>query len=356
MSETIYLYNDKPVFGMDIGFSSIKVMQLSSIHNQFYVKGYGVATFEESSIVNGVIDNYESIASSVHNMFSSSLTGTIDTKRVIMSIPASYTFSRIINLPSDIAEKDIPDAVNTEIQQYLPSSSSDLYLDYSVLGSQKDQNRILTVATQRKLVDSYMNLARILGLEVVAMEPTTSASNRLFGFTDQHKVPTVLIDFGAISTDVTIYDNDLVVTGTTTGGGDHYTDAIRNALDITSLEAETIKSRYGLNFSKKQTEIIEALKPLTDEITKEIKRMVRYYEERINNGEKTIGQVVLLGGGANIPGLSDYFTNTLRLPVRTYDPWNTITFESINLPKPGEENIYITSAGLALMDPKEPFA
>ena len=26
---------------------------------------------------------------------------------------------------------------------------------------------------------------------------------------------------------------------------------------------------------------------------------------------KTIGQVVLLGGGANIPGLEDYFTNTL---------------------------------------------
>ena len=48
---------------------SIKVMQLSTNHNQFHVKGYGVANFEESSIVNGVIDNYESIASSMHNMF-----------------------------------------------------------------------------------------------------------------------------------------------------------------------------------------------------------------------------------------------------------------------------------------------
>lgn len=355
MSDTVYFYKDRPLFGMDIGSSSIKVMQLDTRQTQYQVSGYGVAMFDESCMSDGVITDFEAIAAKIMEMFKQNLIGKISTNRVALSVPAAYTFSRIITLPKDIDEKDIPDAVMTETQQYLPSAIDDLYSDYSILGTQDDQYRILTVAVQRKIIDSYMNLARILGLEVVAMEPTTGASNRLFGYTDQHKVPTVLIDFGAISTDITIYDDDLVVTGTVTGGGDHYTDAIKEALNVTSQEAHTIKTRYGFNVSKKQTEIKQALKPLTDDIVKEVRRMARYFEERVND-KKKIGQVVLLGGGANVPGLSDHLTDLLRLPVRTYDPWNTVTFGKLKLPPAGEEGVYITSAGLALLKPQEPFA
>lgn len=354
MSDTIYFYKDRPLFGMDIGSSSAKIMQLDTSQSQYQVSGYGVALFDENCISNGVITDFEAIASRITEMFKQNLVGKISTNRVAISVPAAYTFSRIINLPKDIEQKDIPDAVITETQQFLPSAADELYSDYSILGSQDNQYRILTVAVKKKIIDSYMDLARILGLEVVAMEPTTGASNRLFGYTDQHKVPTVLIDFGAISTDITIYDNDLVVTGTVTGGGDHYTGAIKDALDVTSQEAHTIKTRYGLNVSKKQAEIRRALKPLTDDIVKEVRRMARYYEERINE-KKKIGQVVLLGGGANVPGLSNHLTDLLRLPVRTYDPWNTIAFGKLKLPPAGEEGIYTTSAGLALLKPREPF-
>lgn len=356
MSDTVFFYKDRPLFGMDIGSSSIKVMQLEQHNGQYQVAGYGVTNFEESYISKGVVTQFENVAASVRDMFQNGLVGKISTNRVVISVPAAYTFSRIINLPKDIEQKDIPDAVLTETQQYLPNTVDELYSDYSLLGTQDNQYRILTVAVQKKIIDSFMNLARVLGLEVVALEPTTGASNRLFGHTDQHKVPTVLIDFGAISTDITVYDKDLVVTGTVTGGGDHYTDAIKQALNVTPQEAHTIKTRYGLNVSKKQPEIKQALKPLTDDIVKEVRRMVRYYEERINDQKKKIGQVVLLGGGANVPGLSDHLTDLLRLPVRSYDPWNTVSFGKLKLPPAGEEGIYVTSAGLSLLNPREPFA
>lgn len=355
MSNTIFFYKDRPLFGMDIGSSSAKIMQLSRHNKNCTIMGYGIATFDEDCINNGVIVKLEEMAASIKKMFQDNLTGIITTNRVAISVPAAYTFSRIINLPASIEKKDVPEAVATEVQQYLPSSADELYTDYTILGNQKDQYRILTVAIKRQIIDSYMKLAELLGLEVVALEPTTGASNRLFGFTDKHQVPTVLIDFGAISTDITVYDDDLVVSGTVAGGGNHYTNAIKEALNVTTEEAQTIKARYGLNLSRQQGEIRQALKPLTDEIIKEIKRMTRYYEERINDKKKAIGQVVLLGGGAIIPGLSDYLTDQLRLPVRTYDPWNTISFGRLNLPLAGEERVYITSAGLALISPKEPF-
>lgn len=355
MSDTVYFYKDRPLFGMDIGSSSIKVMQLETEKQQPHVVGYGVVDFDESAISGGIITQYENIADNIQQMFQNKIIGSISTNRVVMSIPAVYTFSRIINLPRDIGHKDLSEAIVTETQQYLPSAIDELYTDYSILASGDSQYRVLTVAVHKTIVDSYMNLARVLGLEVVAMEPTTSASNRLFGFTDQHEVPTVLIDLGAMSTDITIYDNDLVVSGTVTGGGNQYTNAIKEALAVSFQEAHTIKTKYGLNLSKKQTEIKQALKPLTNEIVKEVRRMVRYYEERINDNNKKIGQIVLLGGGANVPGLSDYLTDILRLPVRTYDPWNTISFEKLQLPPVGEGGIYTISAGLALLSPEEPF-
>lgn len=354
MGNTVYFYKDRPLFGMDIGFSSIKVLQLSYGKN-IQVAGFGNAEFDDSFISKGVITQHIPLAEKIMDMFSHNIIGEVSTNRVVLSIPAIYTFSRIINLPKTIDPKDLQDAVSTEIQQYLPLASNELYTDFTILSSTTDQYRILSVAVNKLIVESYMTLADLLGLEVVALEPTTTATNRLFGITDQHKVPTVLIDVGSVSTDITVYDGDLVVSGTVTGGGDQYTDAIKRALSVTTQEASTIKARYGLNLSKKQAEITKALKPLTDDIIKEVRRMVRYFEERINNNKKQIGQVVMLGGGANIPGLSDYLTNILRLPVRTFDPWSTISFGSLKLPNSGEEAIYSTATGLATLKPEEPF-
>lgn len=356
MSSSIYFYKDRPLFGLDLGYSSAKVMQLQKkAPGTYEIQGYGVASYSEQFIKKGEIIDFEGIAAPIKALFESGLTGSITTRRVALSVPAAYTFSRIITLPKEIAKKDIPAAVQTEIQQYIPSQIDSLYTDYSEVGADAEGTRILTAAVPKTIIDSYMKLAQMLDLEVIAMEPTIGASNRLFGYTDQHKVPTVLIDFGSISTDITIYDDNLVVTGTITGGGQQYTDAIQKALQVTAEEAHTIKTKYGLNVSKKQSEIRQAVRPHIDSICKEIKRMIRYYEERVNEKSKQIGQVVILGGGANIPGLSDYLTDLLRLPVRTCDPWSHLIFKNIAAPAPADKSLYITAAGLGLIEPEEPF-
>ena len=353
MSNTIFFYKDRSIFGLDIGPSSVKVMQLQNNKNSYEVSAYGMVDVNQGDIIKGTIVNYENVASAIKNLFENKLVGEITTNRVALSVPSAFTYSRIINLPKSIQPKDTADAVLNEIQQYLPLTINELYMDYSIIGTQKDENRILTVATSRKIVDSYMNLAQMLGLEVVAVEPTTDASNRLFGFTDKHKVPTVLIDFGQTSTDITVYDNDLVVTGTVNGGGDQYTQTIKTALNVNDIEAQTIKIKYGLNVSKKQQEIRNAIKPYIEQLIKEIKRMTRYYEERVADQKKVIGQVVTLGEGANLPGLTDLLTEMIRLPVRQYDPWNAISFGKLKPPQLGNETSYISVAGLGLINPKE---
>jgi type IV pilus assembly protein PilM len=346
-------YKDKPVFGLDIGHSNLKVMQVVRTSKKHIVGGYGVAPFDPSAIVDGVLKKPEVIAEATHNLFDKNLIGDITTRRVALAIPASRTFNRAMVLPK-LNQKDLSEAVRLEAEQYIPMPIDELYLDYAVIRKSENEIELLAVAVPRKVVDSYITLTHLLGLEPVTLETTISAGSRLFVQAENNDVPTILIDFGSISTDVTIYDNALVVTGTVPGGGDSFTDLIAEKLSVTRQEAHIIKTKYGMGVSKKQKEVTEGLTPLLDQLLKEIRRMIRYYEER-SATQRKIGQVVTMGGGANMPGLSEYMTNQLRLPVRMCDPWQQLDFADLQPPNSVEKAMFVTVAGLALVNPKEVF-
>jgi Tfp pilus assembly PilM family ATPase len=147
----------------------------------------------------------------------------------------------------------------------------------------------------------------------------------------------------------------VLVTGTVPAGGLVFTQSIAKNLGVSEEEAQTIKTRYGLAVSKKQAEITSAIEPTLTQLCKEVRRMIRYYEERYGTASP-IGQLVMLGGGANMPGLSDYMTNQLRIPVRTYDPWHYVDAHRLQLPSLPDHPMFSTVAGLSLTDPKQVLA
>jgi len=355
MSDTsTFFYHDKPVFGLDIGYSGLKVMQVDRSGHKPTVTGYGVATFDTSSIKDGAIVDPETIAQIAHELFQKNIVGEITTRRVAVAIPASRTYNRTLTLPK-MPAKDIAEAVRLEAEQYIPVPLDELYMDYTTISRSDKDIELLAVAVPKKVVDSYLTLTKLLGLEAVTMETTIGAAGRLFVQAEQSDMPTVLIDLGSLSSDITIFDKTLIVTGTVPGGGDNFTDIIANKLGVSHQEAHVIKTKYGLGFSKKQKDITDGLAPMLEQLGKEIRRMVRYYEERTTT-EGKIRQVVTMGGGANMPGLSEYLTNMLRLPVRMCDPWQHIDFAGLQPPNSIEKSMYVTVAGLALINPKEIFA
>ncbi len=352
MSNTqTYFYQDKPIFGLDIGYSSAKIMQLVASKQGHSVLGYGVVDFDANAINNGAIVEPELLAKAINELFNRRIVGTIDTRRVAISVPAVRTFNRNMTLPR-LDSKDLAEAVRLEAEQYIPVPIDDLYTDYQITRSTEKELEMLIVAVPKKVIDSYLVLGQILGLDVVAMETTIGSTSRLFVQAERSDVPTVLIDFGSISADITVYDKTLAVTGTVPSGGDNFTELIAQSLKVNKAEAQVIKTKFGLSASKRQSEITGALTTSLSLLTKEIRRMIRYYEERAAS-KSHIGQIVTMGGGANMPGLSEYLTDTLRLPVRMCDPWQKLDFAGLQPPSTIEKSMYVTVAGLALMNPKE---
>lgn len=328
-------------------------MQIDWQSKKNNVTGYGVASFDPAAIKDGVIIDPEPIAKVAYDLFAKQLIGDITTRRTALAVPAARTFTRTVTLPL-LGSKDVAEAIRLETEQYVPVPIDELYLDYSTIRTMEKEQELLVIAVPKKIVDSYLILMELLGLEVAALETTISAASRLFIQTEQSDVPTVLIDLGSLSSDITIYDKGLVVTGTVPGGGDSFTQALMSKLNVTKEEAHVIKTKYGLGLSKKQKEITDSMAPILDQMLKEIRRMIRYYEER-SDTQRKIGQVVTMGGGANMPGLSEHMTNLLRLPVRMCDPWQQMSFHNLQPPNTVEKSMYVTVCGLALMKPREVF-
>ncbi len=353
MNNTTYLYHDRPLFGLDIGFSSLKAMQIESVGRKQKITGYGVTAFEAGAIEDGLIKDPVALAQSAKELFEKHLIGEITTRRVAVAIPASKTFNRLMSLPK-LKESELDEAVKLEAEQYIPMPVDELYMDYTVLKRDSKSTELLAVAAPKKIVESYLQFTRLIGVESVMFETTIASAGRLFEHSERSKIPTVLIDLGSLSSDITIYDDGIVVTGTVPGGGDSFSSLIADKLKVSKQEAHIIKTKYGLGLSKKQKEITEGLAPVLDELISEVRRMIRYYEERSGSEEK-IAQVVTMGGGANMPGLSEYMTNLLRLPVRMCDPWQHLDFGKLQPPNSAEKSMYVTVAGLALTNSKEIF-
>ncbi len=358
--QTPNILRNQPVFGLDVGHGSIKVMQVDertadgSNDHMPRIMGYGITAFNSSALDNGVIVKPEIIAEALFSLFKGQMIGEITTRRVAIAIPTYRSFSRSMQLPK-LSVKDLTDAVHLEAEQYIPVPLDKLYLDYAVTRVDKETMDLLAIAVPKEIVDSYLVLARMVGLEVVLVETTMAAGTRLFSHARYNDITSVIIDFGSLTADISIFNQNMLVTGTVPAGGLVFTNNIKDGLGVTPAEAGIIKTRYGLSVSKKQADIVAALDPTLRQLTKEIQRMIRYHEKHYGT-EKPIGQIIMLGGGANMPGLSEYLTNALRVPVRVHDPWQYLNYTGLQAPSRADRLMYATVAGLSLVNPKEIFA
>ncbi len=347
-------YTDKPVFGFDIGRSSIKVMQIDQTGKKAKVTGYGAATFDNSAIDNqGVVVDPEVLIKVAHELLSQKLVGDITTRRVAVSLPNANSFSRVLTLPK-MDDKDLKAAVDSEVDQSIPLATNELYYDYSVARILDDGNReVQVVATPRTIVDSYIGVFDALGLEIALVESNISAMTRVVIHSEAHDVTTLIVDIGSTACDISIYDGSAIrATGTVDCSSERLTQNIADTLGISVQQAHSIKARYGLEVSKKQDQIVKASEKELNKLISEIRKVMRYFTDR-TSGSSPIGQIIILGGGANLPGLSSYITNKIRVPTRLCAPWNNLSFGKLQPPHELETTLYTTASGLALVTQKE---
>lgn len=346
-------YKDKPLFGFDIGRSSIKIMQIGQNGKQAVVTGYGTAAFDSKAIKDGVIIEPEVLIKAAYELIEKHIVGKLTTRRVAVSLPNAHSFSRVITLPK-MNQKDLASAVKLEVDQSIPMPLDMLYYDFSVARTLEDETQeVQIVACPRDIIDSYLIVFDALGLEVALVESNIAAVTRIVVHAETHGVSTLIVDIGSTACDLSIYDGSAIrATGTVDCSGERITKYIADVLGVSQQQAHSIKTRYGLGLSKKQDKIIKAIEPELNKLINEIRKVMRYFSDRESSGNP-IGQIIILGGGANLPGLSTYITDRTRVPTRLCAPWNNISFGHLQPPHELETTLYTTASGLTMVQPQE---
>jgi type IV pilus assembly protein PilM len=342
-------YKDKPIVGLDISSTGIKIMSIDP--KKWLVSGYGSLDLEPLKVKDALetVDKTY-LTDNIKLMLAEKMVGELQSTRVAVAVPTARSYSRTFTLPVS-TEKSLHDAVMLEADQYIPIPTSTLYIDYQIIERTKQEITVLMSAVSRTIIDNVVRSVEEAGLQPVFIEPSISAVGRVLTATEEGSLPTVIVDVGPASTDIAILDRGTIrVTGGLAIGGNTFTLDIAKKLGVELENAHQLKVLNGLSAGPRQQKIKEALQPSLERITTEIRKVMRYYDERISDTRK-LEQLLVVGSGSNLPGIGEYFTDALVMPARVASPWQKLDFGKLQEPPKQFRSRYITVAGLASVPP-----
>lgn len=269
---------------------------------------------------------------------------------VIASIPETQSFLRVIDLPAmDAAEMN--EAVLWEVAQHIPFGVENVYIGWQpveVTTSVKpsDRQEVLVGAAEKRVVDSLLTLLQSLGLDVAVFELESQAIIRaLISPELQLRKGLLVIDLGGSNTNVVVHDR-----GTT-----RFTASLQKGATALSvvLSKEEVAALAGPVFKDITQDFPDMAKKLQEGmlgIVAEIHGIVEFYTGL--NADNQVNELLLTGGGTNLPGLADaflhYFTD---VHVQRGSPWVNVLSPGDNTRAPmgiHESVHFATALGLAM--------
>lgn len=341
-------YQDKPIVGLDINQTGIKIMAIHPKNRK--VLGYGAIDVDPLQIREALeTDKINYLTENIRLLLKEKIIGTLPSNHVVVGLPTGRSFSRTFTLPAK-EEKNLHSAVEIEVEQYIPIPIGILYIDYEIIERTKDTLTVVMCAMSKSLIDNALKACEEANLRPVMVEPSINAVARVIERVEEGQLSTLIVDIGPANTDIAVFEKTAIrVSGGVSVGANTFTLDIAKRLNVPLENAHQLKVLNGLNAGLRQAKLTAALKPSLQRITNEIKKVIRYYNERLNEKHK-IEQVLIVGSGSNVPGIGEYFTNELVMAARVASPWQELDFNELAQPAKQFRSRYITAAGLASVD------
>lgn len=337
-------------FGLDIGTSSIKVVWLDQEKTTTkYLSSLTAFTPAQGMQSESPFDHQE-MAKLINKLV---IDAKITTNNVNIALPENHVFTKVIDMPV-LSEKELNTAIYWEAEQYIPAALDTMRLDWSVLRMPKDtvsdqKMQVLLVAAPLQLIKRYQTILELAGLSIVSIETEILSSIR--GIVSNNRFPTsLLMNIGSLSTSLAIVQNGVIVFNYSIPlGGVAMTRAIAADFGFNAAQAEEYKKTYGLSDKNFGGKVKQAIAPIQTAMMTEVKKAMTFYAEKYKN-ESPISQVLLTGGGANLPGIAVYFAQDIGLETVIGNPWKMLNVQAVpkDIEMRGPE--YTVAIGLALKE------
>ncbi len=311
--------------GLDIGSRSVKLAEITESKNGLKLKRFGMADIPAGAIEDGAISDPETAAGVVRQLFKS--TGVKETN-VAISIGGYSVIVKKINVQT-MPEEQLQETIHFEAEQYIPFDISDVNLDFQILGENENnpnQMSVFLVAAKKDMVNDYINLVTLAGLNPCIIDVEAFALQNVFEANyDVQDENVALIDIGASKTSLNILKgNSSVFMRDVALGCLTINQKIMSLLDCSYDQAELHK--FGEPSAKMSA---EELKQITTSVVTdwcmEIRRALDFFYT--NYPDDQIKRIILSGGGAHIEEFRKLLATESSAVVEILDPFRKLALD-----------------------------
>jgi type IV pilus assembly protein PilM len=234
-------------------------------------------------------------------------------------------------------EKQLANAIRFRAQETLPIPIDEAVLDYQVLGDGVGENgqptkRVLLVVAYRELIDRYVDACKKAGITLVGIDLEAFALLRALqapqeGVGTDATAALVVVAIGHERSTFAVSDGRVCeFTRVLEWGGSALNVAIARAVDSAPSEVEDWKRALSLMdemvpdglTADQSKNAREAMRRAIQTFARELVSSLQYYQNQ--PGSLGIGEIVLTGGTAHLPGLAGELERLIGVHVRVGDP------------------------------------
>jgi len=356
----------KTIVGLDIGTSSIKLVELKKVNDRWKLMAMGVTDIPRESLDAKNPDQQRLVvADTIKKTYEKS---GIKIKKVATALLGESIIIRYVKMPF-MTEEELRKTISKEAEQHIPLSMDQVVLDFQILGEgQEDGQRkidVLLVASKNDLVDQHISTLKAAGLTPTIIDVDAFALQNIYEINrlESNEETVALINVGATWTTINILEGIFTrFTRDIPVAGNDFTKEIQKEFNLKFSEAEELKKVHGAisieeeeftlsSVSQKDDRVLrmsDVMTPILNKLLGEIRRSFDYYETQ--SRKKTVERVILCGGSAKLKNLNRFLAGKLGVPVEHFGVFRNIEMsKNIDVEQQSDKELYLgVCLGLAL--------
>ena len=319
----------KGVIGLDIGSSSIKLVELGESKSAYRLQNLGIAPLPPEAIVDGALMDSVTIIDTIRALISNT---KAKTKDVITSVSGHSVIVKKITLPL-MSDSELEESIQWEAERYIPFDINEVNIDFQIFGSSSENPEVMDVvlvAAKKDIINDYVSVIIESGLNPVIIDVDAFAIENMLSVNyEMEKDETVaMANVGASITNINIIKNNMTAfTRDIFKGGNQITEEIQRQLHIDYEEAEKIKVGSKIDATS-QSIIQEVLKSASESLAIEIGNSIEFFQSTTTY--EKISKLYLSGGGSKIKDFDIVLQQQIGIPVEIVNPFKKIEYSEKN--------------------------
>lgn len=341
--------------GLDIGASSIKVVQLKEKAKRYSVVRYAFANLPPQTIVDGHIMNAGVVTETLQRLFKDN---KITQRDVAIGVYGQSVIVRKITVPMMTSE-ELEEQISWEAEQHIPFDIKEMSVDYEVLRRRPEAGHmdLLLVAAKKAEINDFAGIIREAKLKPVIVDINAFTIQNVFEYSQglPQDGSIALLNVGASLSSLNIVSRGVsAFTREITNAGNSVTEEIQKQLGVPFDQAELYKLGAAQGANNVPPQVHNAISQACESLAAEIQRSLDFY--LATSGDAEISRVHLCGGSAYCAPLAVAIEKRARVPVTILDPLEAMSVDPKSLNEAdlrSRATQFVVAVGLALRTDKE---